>query len=109
MVVIERDEENDWLESCREQGMFVLPGDASDPTLLRMAGVTQAEGLFAVCDNDGVNAEIALRAQELVQDRKGDALICQLHVSDPQLCDLLREREMGLEQGAFSFGVIQCL
>ena len=101
VVVIERDEDNDWIESCREQGIFVLLGDASDSTLLNTAGVVQAEGLFAVCDHDGVNAEIALRAQELTQNRKGDALVCHLHVSDPQLCDLLRERETGLEQAPF--------
>jgi hypothetical protein len=101
VVVIERDEENDWIESCREQGMYVLLGDAADPTLLNAAGVLRAEGLFAVCDHDGVNAEIALRAQELTQQRKGEALICQLHVSDPQLCDLLREQETGLEQTSF--------
>lgn len=101
VVLIERDEENDWIESCREQGMFVLLGDASDPTLLRSAGVTQAEGLFAVCDDDGANTEIALRAQHLTQNRKGEALICLLHVSDPQLCDLLREREASLEQAPF--------
>jgi hypothetical protein len=101
VVVIERDEENDWIESCREQGMFVLLGDASDPTLLNTAGVVQAEGLFAVCDNDGANTEIALRAQHLTQNRKADALICLLHVSDPQLCDLLRAQESGLEQAPF--------
>ena len=101
MVVIERDEENDWIESCREQGMFVLLGDASDPTLLNAAGVVQAEGLFAVCDHDGVNTEIALRAQQLSQNRRKEALTCLLHVSDPQLCDLLREQETGIEHASF--------
>jgi len=101
VVVIERDEENDWIESCREQGMYILFGDASDPTLLNTAGIVQSEGLFAVCDHDGMNAEIALRAQQLTQNRKGDALTCLLHVSDPQLCDLLRERETEIEQAPF--------
>ena len=88
-------------KSCREQGMVVLLGDATDPTLLNIAGVSRAEGLFAVCDHDGVNAEIALRAQQLTQNRKGDALICQLHVSDPKLCDLLREQQAGMELSPF--------
>jgi hypothetical protein len=101
VVVIERDGENDWIESCREQGIFVLLGDAADPTLLNSAGVAQAEGLFAVCDHDGVNVEIALKAQQLAKNRKGNALICQLHVTDPQLCDLLRERELGFERAPF--------
>ena len=59
------------------------------------------EGLFAVCDHDGVNTEIALRAQQLTQNRIGEALTCLLHVSDPQLCDLLREQETGIEQASF--------
>ncbi len=103
VVVIERDEENDWLEACRQQGMYVLLGDASDPTLLRLAGVSRARGLFAVCDDDGMNIEIALHAQELVQRgaRTGEPLPCLLHVTDPQLCALLREQEASLERAAF--------
>jgi hypothetical protein len=128
VVVIERDEENDWLESCREQGMYLLIGDASDATLLRLAGVTRARGLFAVCDDDGMNIEIALRAQELAKQRpgepsthapfpfgnpeagsgtrsggrrSGEPLPCLLHVTDPQLCALLREQEASLERAAF--------
>jgi hypothetical protein len=101
VVVIERDEANHWLESCRQQGMFVLTGDASDATLLRAAGVARARGLFAVCDDDGLNLEIALRTQELVQDRKGEPLTCLVHVSDPQLCALLREHEASLERAPF--------
>jgi hypothetical protein len=101
VVVIERDENNDWVESCREQGMYVLLGDASDPTLLNTAGVARAKGLFAVCDHDGANAEIALRAQQLTPNRSGEPLICLLHVSDPQLCNLLREQEASLEQVPF--------
>jgi len=101
VVVIERDEENDWLEACRTQGMDVLLGDASDATLLRLAGVTRARGLFAVCDDDGMNTEIALRAQELAKEHRGDPLVCLLHVSDPQLCALLRQQEASLERAAF--------
>ena len=101
VVVIERDEENDWLESCRGQGMFLLMGDASDPALLNMAGVARAQALFAVCDNDGANAEIAVRAQELARARQGDPLVCLLHVTDPQLCNLLREQDTGLEEAHF--------
>jgi hypothetical protein len=92
---------NEWLEACREQGMFVLVGDAADATLLRQARVEQARGLFAVCDDDGVNAEIAVRTQRVVQSRQGQPLLCLVHVSDPQLCSLLRDKESRLERGSF--------
>ena len=101
VVLLERDEENDWLEPCRVQGMFILVGDVTDPALLRQAGVQWASGLFAVCDDDGINAEIAIQVQELAQGRKGQALPCLVHVSDPKLCALLREQEPSLENAPF--------
>lgn len=101
VVIIEHNEENDGLEPCRVRGMYVLVGDAADPALLRQAGVQVAGGLFAVCDNDGINAEIAIQAQALVQERKGEPLACLVHVSDPKLCALLREKESSLESAPF--------
>lgn len=109
VVVIEHDDENDWIESCRELGAFVVVGDATDPTLLNLAGVKRARGLFAVCDNDGVNAEIAMQARVLFDARKlnrghflerwlireTDSLVCLTHITDPQLCDLLRAQDTG--------------
>ena len=101
VVVIEQNEENDWIESCREQGITVLFGDAADPVLLGLAGVERARGLFAVCDDDGVNAEIALHAQELTRHRKGEPLVCLAHVAVPSLYALMHERETMLESTPF--------
>ena len=98
VVIVERDEENKWLESCREQDMFVLIGDAADPNLLQRAGVRQARGLFAVCEGDGLNAAILVQTQALVKERSGDPLKCLVHISDPQLCALLRQQESNLER-----------
>jgi hypothetical protein len=56
VVVIERDETNDWLEACRELGVTVVDGDAADPHTLRLAGVGRAAAVIAVLDDDGANA-----------------------------------------------------
>jgi hypothetical protein len=98
VVIVERDEENKWLESCRDQGMFVLVGDATDANLLHRAGVGQARGLFAVCEEDGINAAIVVQSQALVVDRTGESLKCLVHITDPQLCTLLRQQESNLER-----------
>jgi hypothetical protein len=100
-VVIERDEQNSYLEACRQLQMFVLVGNASDSALLGAAGVENAQGIFAVCDDDGLNIEIALRSQEIVKARRGEPLSCLVHVSDPKLCVLLREHEASLEEVPF--------
>ena len=94
VVVIEQDAENDLVRQCRELGGSVLLGDAAEERLLRRAGVARAASLFAVCGDDGVNAEIAVRAAQLTTERDGPPLACVLHIVDPQLCTLLREREL---------------
>ena len=63
------------------------------------------EHLVAVTDDDGINAEIAVRAQGVLRqagdDRRGRArpLTCTVHLVDPQLYELARTRELALEEG----------
>ncbi len=101
VVVIELDEENDWIDSCRQHGAIVLTGDATDLLLLRKAGLPQARGLVAVCDDDEVNAEIALRARELCQNHKSEPFTCLAHIVVPALSKLLKEHAAMLQSGSF--------
>ena len=94
VVVIEQDAENDFVRQCRDLGGVVLIGDAAEPWLLRKARVPRAANLFALCGDDGVNAEVAVRAVPLLADRSGPPLTCVLHIFNTQLCTLLREREL---------------
>jgi len=93
VVLIEHDEHNDWLEACRAMGAIVLLGDATDPTLLHKAGLKRARCVIAVCNDDGINAEVAVRARALSAGREKDPLCCFIHLVDPQLCDLLNGQE----------------
>jgi hypothetical protein len=111
VVVIEQDGGNSMLEQCREYGVMTLIGNATDSGMLRRAQVHKAKYIISVCGNDGTNAEVATRARDLVWGRKGKALSCLVHIFDPQLYNLLREREMGMGKlGAFrleSFNVFE--
>ena len=108
VVLIEADESHDLIGPCRERGIVVLIGDATDPDLLRRGGVLRAGHLVAVTDDDGINAEIALRSQGVLRqaalargggrDRAG-SLTCTVHLVDPQLYELARTRELALEEG----------
>lgn len=94
VVVIELDADNDMIESCREYGAVILIGNAADRNLLQKVRVNKAKYLISVCGDDGVNAEVAVHAHELVRDNKGNVLTCLIHIVDPQLCSLLREQEI---------------
>ena len=101
VVVIEKDEGNDMIEPCREDGAIVVLGDARDRQLLRSLRVQRASAVFAVCGNDGVNAEVAVHTRELASSQQGDGLSALIHIVDPRLCTLLRMR--GLSAGTEDF------
>jgi len=92
-VIIEANDDNPRIETCREWGAIVLVGDAREAAMLRKARVHHARVLIAVCDDDGVNAKIAMQAKEICQDLPINQLNCIIHIVDPQLCHLLREQE----------------
>lgn len=100
VIVVERDEGNDYLEQCRDQGAVVFTGDASDLGILRKVRAGHADHLIALCGDDGVNAEIAVRALSLLKKRGGRTLHVLVHLFDPQLCTLLQEREFEAERAA---------
>jgi hypothetical protein len=100
VVVLEREEDNDFLEQFKARGVIVLIGDGTDSALLRKAGAHRAKALISVCGDDAVNAEVAMRAQDLIVGQQTGALTCIIHIVEPQLCELLREREIGLDQSS---------
>jgi hypothetical protein len=99
VVVIERDDANDYIGPSREQGATVLVGSATDSELLRKAGVSKATYVISVCGDDSANAEVAVRVRAMAGHQQGRMLTCCVHVVDPWLYSLLRERELVLETG----------
>ena len=98
VVVIERDEDDEQIGLCREQGIAVLIGDATDPNLLRQARVPRARAVFALFGDDGANADVAVHTRELAASHPGRGFTCVLHIVDPQLYALFREQELPVEQ-----------
>ncbi|MGD2089102.1 MAG: RyR domain-containing protein [Candidatus Aminicenantes bacterium] len=98
LVVIELNEENDNIIECRNKGIIVLTGNAKVPNILSRAGLKKAAYLFSVCGQDNINAEIAFQARELLKDKKSKPLTCIVHITDPQLSRLIKEREFETEK-----------
>jgi hypothetical protein len=94
VVAIEENEQSDRIPECRDLGVPVVVGDATEPLVLERARVWRARTLVCVCGEDAANAEIAARARELVARKKGD-LTAFLHIVDVELADLLARRASG--------------
>jgi len=95
VVVIEFDDGNPLIEQVKARGAIVLSGTATDSIVLSRAGIQRASSLIAVCGDDRVNAEIAIRAQQVVKTRRRKPLNCYIHIVDPQLYELLVNKELG--------------
>ncbi|HJZ12969.1 MAG TPA: NAD(P)-binding protein, partial [Acidobacteriota bacterium] len=93
IVVIEKDENNPSLKSCKQDGVIVLIGDATDREMLRRAGVSRAKSILALCGQDGANAEIAVRGRELAVNGS-QPVNCLAHIYEPHLCNDLRRQEI---------------
>ncbi len=79
-------------------GAIPVVGEGRDPDVLKKAGLRRASQVIAVYDQDGLNAETAVRAFLLAEKRRGPALRVFAHIIDPALCNSLRERAFRAEK-----------
>jgi voltage-gated potassium channel Kch len=63
VVAIEPDQHNPAIQGCRERGIGVMKGDATDPSILRAARVDRADRLVVTCGDDGRNIDVATAAR----------------------------------------------
>jgi hypothetical protein len=94
VVLVERDSENPQVAQCRDEGLIVLIGDATQPETLRHARLQVAAQVIGVCGDDAVNAGLVASVQKVVAGRRRAPILCAVHVVDPRLCELLREQEL---------------
>ncbi|MBN1567641.1 MAG: NAD-binding protein [Acidobacteria bacterium] len=97
VVVIEIDDENDYVQSVENIGCSVIIGDSTDAAVLAGARADRADAFIAVAGEDGINIAAAVALQDLVlrmpeQSRGGSA--CFVHVTDPELCLMLQESRL---------------
>ena len=105
VVAIESNPQNAAIGQCRENGVIVFVGDATDATLLRKARVERARHLIAVTGDDGVNLRIEMQAAGLVEGRHGPPLTCFVHIVDDQLSGVLRQVGVAQSEGAIRLEV----
>ena len=93
VVVIDRAPPPVAAEKCRELGIPVLTGNATEQIVLALAGVRRARYLVAVCGQDTVNAEVAL-AITVAAARRRSPINCLVQLADEQLCQLVDQQAL---------------
>jgi len=84
VIVIEPDTDNDNLATCKRLGALVINGKANDLTVLNKVKLHVAESLYVFTPDDGVNADIALKAKKITSNCRNmpAPLQCYLAISD---------------------------
>ncbi len=75
------------VERARRDRVLVLPGDASDPAILRRLRLRSAEFVVAACEHDSTNVAIAAMVRRLLLSARPRRrpLVCRLMVRDPEV------------------------
>jgi len=77
--------------------LLTITGDASDPDVLRGAGVEHADVVYAATDDSAANVSIAVAAGRLTEPRSvPTAVYAQVH--DQELCIALQARRLTVAQ-----------
>jgi len=93
-VVIEKRRDDHLIGPCRRTGAVVLIGDATNPDMLRAAGVRRARRMVVLCGADQTGLAVAACARELCASRRAAVLDCVVPLNEPRLCAPLMAREM---------------
>jgi voltage-gated potassium channel Kch len=90
VAAIERDQGHASIQGCRERGIGVITGNATDPSLLRRLRVTSARYLIVACGDDGLNVSVAMTARRLVSDRRQGVLTTTVKLDDRHLWRMMK-------------------
>jgi voltage-gated potassium channel Kch len=100
VVAVERDPANSAIEGCRERGVPVVIGDATDVTTLRNVRCERADLLVATCGDDGSNMNAATAATKVALLRHTGFLTALVHLEDVELWRTLKAEEVGVMRRA---------
>lgn len=99
VVVVDCSPSSVALSRCWEMSVPVLVADATDPEVLRQAGIERATRVIAVCGDNAVNDRIGMAAKRVVAleqrpEKRRHRLDCFLHVDDDQMCERLEQSSL---------------
>jgi hypothetical protein len=93
VVIVEPDANHEGVQACRDAGLIVVIGSATDSDTLRRVGLDRARALLTLFQDDVSNLCTALLARQMNASRGGGSLKCVVQVSQRHLRNLLLEQD----------------
>lgn len=79
VIIIEPDQENDRIATCKQLGATVLSGNSCEEAILHDARIEHAKTVYAMTGDDGANLNIAILSKKLINR-------CSVHRTVPLRC-----------------------
>ncbi|MEN0061083.1 MAG: NAD-binding protein [Myxococcota bacterium] len=91
VFAIATDEQSPLVAEARRMGILMVIGDATDPRTRDRVPLARAREVFVATGDDALNVELAGNLLEASQKwrRRGDALRCYVHITDPKFAETL--------------------
>lgn len=99
VVGVESDAAAPGLAVAKEHDIPVLVGDATDPEVLAAVRVDRAARLVVLCAADATNVSVGATVREVPRTAGRPPLRCSVHLTDAELCALLRGGDLGGQGG----------
>lgn len=85
VIIIEKDPENPNIQAVRDCGIPIILGDATQEKILDMVQMKEARDIYLVTGNDSINAEIAVKCSDII-DESGKKYLCgHIHLENKDL------------------------
>jgi hypothetical protein len=97
VAAIDRNPNNPAMAGCRQAGVIVLVGDATEASVLARAGAPRARYVIAVTGDDGANMATAIKLHQLIRNdgaRASSSTTCLVHLVDLPLCELFKQHSI---------------
>jgi hypothetical protein len=95
---IDLDGTSDSVVDARARGATVLVGDATQVHMLKAARADRAAVVVCACVEDSANATIASQVERFAQHRNGSPIDVYVHLTNPDLSEILRAPTFGLHE-----------
>jgi hypothetical protein len=100
VIAIERDAATPAIQGCRERGIGVLKGDATDRSLLTKARVDRASTLIVTCGSDTRNMDVAAAVSAQTASRGRGVLTALVHLDDFSFLAMMKAQSLTNESGS---------
>jgi voltage-gated potassium channel Kch len=110
VIIIEPDQENDRIATCKQLGATVLSGNSCEEAILHDARIEHAKTVYAMTGDDGTNLNIALLSKKIIgrcNVHRTAPLRCMIAMTNVLFAESAHDRNIICSDSCFEFTILR--